>query len=75
MQIQVLVKPRSNVNKVIPNPDGSFTVTVAAPPVEGKANQAVVAALAEFFKVPKTFIRLVAGERSRRKIFQITERG
>jgi len=44
---------------------------VNAPPVEGKANQAVIAVLADFFAVPKTSIRLIAGVKSRRKVFQI----
>jgi len=71
LQIQVFVKPKSKINKIIPEPDGCFTVMVNAPPVEGKANQAVIAVLADFFAVPKTSIRLIAGVKSRRKVFQI----
>lgn len=40
---------------------------VAAPPVDGAANAAVVRFLADVFDVPPSRIRLVAGERGRRK--------
>jgi uncharacterized protein YggU (UPF0235/DUF167 family) len=74
LQVQVLVKPGAKVNRVIRHPDGSFTVTVTTPPIEGKANQAVITALAQFLRVPKSTIRLIAGARSRRKIFIIPGR-
>ncbi|MGQ9707274.1 MAG: DUF167 domain-containing protein [bacterium] len=73
MQIQVLVKPGSKQNKVIHHPDGSFTVMVSARPIEGKANEAVIAALACFLNIPKGAIRLIAGAHSRRKVFMIPE--
>ena len=44
---------------------------VIAPPIEGKANLAVISALAEWLHVPASAIRLVAGHRSREKLFAI----
>jgi uncharacterized protein YggU (UPF0235/DUF167 family) len=40
---------------------------VAAPPVEGAANEAVINLLAETLRVPRRAIRLATGERSRTK--------
>jgi hypothetical protein len=46
-------------------------IAVQAPPVEGRANDALVAFLAETFSVPKRSIELVSGELSRSKVFLI----
>lgn len=44
-------------------------IAVQAPPVEGRANEALVAFLAELFGVPKRSVELVSGELSRNKVF------
>ena len=44
-------------------------IAVQAPPVEGRANEALIAFLAETFALPKTSIELKSGELSRKKIF------
>jgi len=42
-------------------------VRIAAPPVEGAANDALIAYLADLFHLPKRSIRIVSGDRGRRK--------
>jgi uncharacterized protein len=42
-------------------------VRVAAPPVEGAANDALIAYLAETFHIPKRAIQIVSGDRGRQK--------
>jgi uncharacterized protein len=44
-------------------------IAVHAPPLEGRANQALIAFLAETFSVPKSAVELVSGELSRSKVF------
>lgn len=44
-------------------------IAVHAPPVEGKANLALVAFLADMFGLPKNGVELVTGELSRSKVF------
>ena len=44
-------------------------IAVQAPPVDGKANEALVAFLAEIFSIPKRSVELVSGELSRSKVF------
>ena len=44
-------------------------IAVQAPPVEGRANEALVAFLAETFGMPKRSVELVSGEFSRSKVF------
>ena len=44
-------------------------IAVQAPPVEGRANEALVAFLAETFEIPKNSVELISGELSRSKAF------
>jgi uncharacterized protein (TIGR00251 family) len=50
----------------------ALIVAVAAPAVEGKANEAVRRALAKAFGVRRSEVRIVAGERGRDKIVELT---
>lgn len=70
MRFFVSVKPNAKAEKV--TSDGAkLTVAVTAPPREGKANEAVIAALAAHFKVTKSKIAIVSGHTSRRKVVEI----
>jgi uncharacterized protein (TIGR00251 family) len=44
-------------------------IAVHAPPIEGRANLALTAFLAELFSLPKSAVELVTGELSRSKVF------
>jgi uncharacterized protein len=46
-------------------------IAVNAPPIEGRANEALIAFLAEFFSLPKSAIALTSGTSSRSKVFQL----
>jgi len=46
-------------------------VAVQAPPVEGRANSALIAFLAETFALPKNKVEIVSGELSRSKVFML----
>jgi uncharacterized protein (TIGR00251 family) len=59
------------MESVTQNADGSFTVKVHAPPVEGKANKRVIELLAEHFGKSKSSILLLHGSSGKKKIFEI----
>ncbi len=44
-------------------------IAVQAPPVEGRANHALIAFLADFFSLSRSAVELVSGELSRSKVF------
>jgi uncharacterized protein (TIGR00251 family) len=44
-------------------------IAVQAPPIEGRANHALIAFLAETFAIPKSSVELISGELSRSKVF------
>lgn len=67
----VTVKPNSSKEQVEETAPGELRVSVHAPPHEGKANDALVRALAEHFGVPKSSISIRQGRTGRRKRVQI----
>ena len=54
--------------------DDTYKVRVHAAPEKGAANKEVIAALAAYFDVPLSRIRIVRGEKSRNKVVLIEER-
>ena len=50
----------------------ALKVRLAAPPVDGRANEALIAWLAEVFGVPARQVRLLRGEKSREKVVEIS---
>lgn len=71
MKILVKVKPKSHENKIEKLNEKSFVVSVQAPPIDGKANAAVIALLAEYFDMSQSLIEIVSGHHARMKVIEI----
>ncbi|HAX75382.1 MAG TPA: hypothetical protein DCY88_06025 [Cyanobacteria bacterium UBA11372] len=71
MKKQVKVKPNSKRQSIEEQPDGSLTVHLKSPPVDGKANEELIALLAERFKVSKSKISIKSGLASKTKLVEI----
>lgn len=71
LTIEVKVTPRASRDEILGMRDGVLSVRVTAPPVADKANQAVVKLLAKRAGVPRSRVRIVGGQRSRRKVIEI----
>ena len=71
MRIHVRVIPRSSKN-LIEWEENGLKVHVTAPPVDGAANTALVALLAQYLAVPKRDIQIVRGTAGRSKIVEIS---
>jgi len=69
MKINVKAKPNSNENKVEKIDNFNFVVSVKDPPVQGRANRAIVKLLSEYFHTPN--VRIVSGHISRQKIIEV----
>jgi uncharacterized protein (TIGR00251 family) len=61
------VQPGAKRSEFAGEHGGRMKLRLAAPAVEGKANQALVAFLADYFGVPKRNVRIAAGLKSRAK--------
>ncbi len=71
MRISVKVKTKVQKESVEKIKEKSFLVLVKEPPVGGKANAAVVKALARYFKIPQARVRIASGHKSKQKIVEI----
>lgn len=61
------VQPRASRNAVAGICGEALKITLTAPPVDGKANQALLKFLSEILKLSPSGLRLTAGESSRNK--------
>jgi len=66
-QFALRVQPRASRNAIAGVLGEAVKLAITAPPVDGKANQAVVEYLAELFQVSKSSIVIVSGETGRNK--------
>ncbi len=71
MKIKVKVKPNAKKEEIKQISQDFYEVRVTVVPEKGKANQKVMEILSKHLKVPKSHIKLIRGEKSREKIFEI----
>jgi uncharacterized protein (TIGR00251 family) len=69
--LHVHVQPGAGRGAVVGRHGDSLKIRVAAPPVDGRANDAAVALLAEALEVKARDVELVSGQRSRVKRFRV----
>lgn len=68
MQKSIKVKPNSQQQKIIEEADGSLSISLKSPPVDGKANEELIKLLAKKFFIPKSRITIKLGLSSRQKL-------
>jgi uncharacterized protein (TIGR00251 family) len=72
--LSVHVQPRASRTEVSGWHGDAVKIRLAAPPVDGAANAALIAFLAERLGVPRAAVTVVAGATARRKRVAITGR-
>ncbi len=71
MRLSLIVTPGARTERVDRVDATQLRVAVTEPPREGRANAAVVSAVARFLGVPSSRVRIVRGLASRRKVVEI----
>ena len=71
LTLELLIQPRASRTRVVGEHDGRLKVQLAAPPVDGEANAALVEFLAGALGVRKADVTLRRGEAGRRKTVRI----
>ena len=72
LTFKVLVSPRASKTDIVGEHDGALRVRIAAPPVEGAANEELTRILAKSFGVSRTAVEISSGHSSKRKTVSIT---
>lgn len=71
MKLPVRVIPNARKTEFAGRRAGEFVLRLSAPALEGKANKAALEFIAGHLGVSRSRVALVAGEKSRHKIFEI----
>ncbi len=69
--IRVKVKPNSRLSALEQSPDGSWLAQIKAAPVDGKANEELIALVAHQFSCRKSAVSIKSGASGRLKLVQI----
>ena len=68
----VRVQPRASQSGIVGEMDGALKLRVAAPPVDGAANEELTRWLAKFFGVPRAQVTIISGEAAKQKIVRVS---
>ena len=69
--IQIKVKPNSRASVLEQKEDGTWLAQIKSPPVEGKANEELLALVAKHFDCRKSDVSIKAGASGRMKLVRI----
>ena len=68
------VHPGARRNAITGTHGGALKISLTTPPTDGRANEALIAFLADALRLPKSSITLLTGATSRSKLLRITGR-
>jgi uncharacterized protein len=71
VRFEVRAKPRASKSRVLGVREGALDVSLAAPPVDGEANEELVSTLASALGVPRRDVTVVRGQGSRQKLVEV----
>lgn len=71
IRLAVRVHPRAKRNAITGRVGEAYKLSITAPALEGRANEACIEFFAELFKVPRSSVTIASGERSRNKVIRI----
>jgi uncharacterized protein (TIGR00251 family) len=67
----VKVHPRAKKNAITGELGDALKVSLTAPPIEGRANQACLEFFADLLKVPRSSVTIASGQTSRNKVIRV----
>lgn len=73
MKISVHAKSNAKKPEIKKIAEDTYSIAVSEPPEKGKANMAIRHALAEYFHISPSLIKLIKGHVSKRKIFEMPD--
>jgi len=67
----VKVHPRARQNAITGQLGDALKLSLTAPPIEGRANEACIEFLANLLKLPRSSVTIASGHSSRRKVIRV----
>ena len=71
--LRIKVKPRARTSSLAQTPDGTWVAKLKSPPVDGKANEELIALVAEHFHCQKAAVTIKAGVSGRTKLVRVQD--
>ena len=68
---QVRVHPRAKKNAITGELGDALKLSLTAPPVEGRANEACIEFFAQLLRVPRSSVTIASGQTSRNKVIRV----
>jgi uncharacterized protein (TIGR00251 family) len=68
----IKVHPRATKTAITGTVGDALKISLTAPPVDGKANEAVIGFFADIFKIPRSSVTIASGKTSRLKMIRIS---
>nr|VFK18161.1 MAG: hypothetical protein BECKLPF1236B_GA0070989_11357 [Candidatus Kentron sp. LPFa] len=65
--LEIHVQPRASRNQIVGVENDRLKLRITDAPVQGKGNEGIIRFLAKEFRVPKSYLTILAGARSRNK--------
>ncbi|HZP21866.1 MAG TPA: DUF167 domain-containing protein [Terriglobales bacterium] len=65
------VQPRARRNAITGEVGDALKLALTAPPIDGRANEACIAFLAELLNVPRSSVTIAAGHTTRNKVVRV----
>ena len=69
--LAIKVHPRAKKNAITGEVGDALKVSLTAPPVEGRANEACIEFFAKLLNVPRSSVTIAAGQNSRNKVIRV----
>ena len=69
----VRVHPRAKKNAITGELGDALKVALAAPPIDGRANEACIEFFAKLMRIPRSSVTIVSGEANRNKVIRVSD--
>ena len=71
VRFAITVQPRASRTEIVGEHGEALKIRIAAPPVEGAANEELIRFLAKQLRIPASAVRVVSGQAGRRKLIEV----
>lgn len=71
MILPVRIQPRASKDEIVGEYNGALKIKLTSPPVEGEANRRCIEFLSKRFKIAKSRLEIIKGEKSKDKLIKI----
>lgn len=73
MQLTIIAKPKKKQEKVVQIDSTTYAVSVKEPPIDGRANEAIIKSLAKYFSISPSEVFLISGHTAKIKNFEVPD--